>query len=212
MISSHPDPTWRPVGYREGWTEDGLKCFLAADDLDAATDFIADHLDKVIVDDWSRRTLARWLGMFPPAAAGTRLPLLSAASFQRTFRSDYEGVDQLLVEIDAACRDATGERQQRWRQTFQMDLGFLRAFAAFWRGDIERAYEHGGRVLRQTSGPQSFLAMSTIMYYGASLALTGRQAAYIRSSLPPASWGWPPSAPTSTLRWPPSSPSWRHDS
>ena len=50
-------------------------------------------LEVVIVDDCSRRTLARWLGMFPPAAAGTRLPLLIAASFQRTFRSDYEGVD-----------------------------------------------------------------------------------------------------------------------
>jgi hypothetical protein len=37
------------------------------DDLDAAADLIADHLEKAIVDDWSRWTLARWLGMFPPA-------------------------------------------------------------------------------------------------------------------------------------------------
>jgi LuxR family maltose regulon positive regulatory protein len=80
----------------------------------------------------------------------------------------------------AVCRDATGEREQRWRQTFQTDLGFLRAFAAFWHGDIETAYEYGGRVLGQASDPQSFLAMATIMYYGASLALTGRSAEYLR--------------------------------
>jgi hypothetical protein len=164
----------------EGWTEDGLKCFLAADDLDAATDVIADHLDKVIVDDWSRRTLARWLGMFPPGAECTRLPLLIGASYMSTFRSDYEGVGRLLDEIDAVCRDRKGERQQRWRQIFQTDLGFLRAFAAYWHGDIESACEYGGRVLGQTSDPQSFVAMMMIMYYGSSLALTGRWAEYLR--------------------------------
>jgi LuxR family maltose regulon positive regulatory protein len=65
----------------KGWTEDGLKCFLAAGDLDEAADVIGNRLHDVIADELSRRTLARWLEMFPSGAERTRLPLLVASAY-----------------------------------------------------------------------------------------------------------------------------------
>ena len=164
----------------EGWTEDGLKCYLAAGDLDAAADVIAKHLDDVIANDLSRRTLFRWLEMFPPGAERTRLPLLVASSYLKTFRTDYEGVNQLLEQVGATDSDSEGKRQGTWWREFQKDLEFLRAFTSYWKGDMERAYEHSSRVLDQCSDPRGFLAMSTLIYYGGSLALTQRWSEYHR--------------------------------
>lgn len=163
---------------REGWTEDGLKCYLAAGELDAAEDVIGTQMDDLIANDLSRRTLARWLGMFPPGAERNRVPLLVATSFIKTLRSEYEGVESLLEEVDATCSGATGNRQRRWREVLQKDLEFLRAITSFWKGDVKRAYEHTSRILKQNLDPRSFLSAFTIIYHGASLALTGRWAEY----------------------------------
>ena len=163
-----------------GWPEDGLTCFLAAGDLDAAEDVIGSQLHDVLADDLSRRTLARWLEMFPSGAERDRLPLLVASSYMKTFRADYEGVERVLEKIDALCRNAPGDRQREWQSRFQHDLEALRAVTSYWNGDLEGAFEHGSRVLDRESDPPVFVATMTTMYYGASMALTGRRAEYLR--------------------------------
>jgi LuxR family maltose regulon positive regulatory protein len=163
-----------------GWTEDGLTCFLAAGDLDAAQDVIGRHLHDVIVRDLSRRTLARWLGMFPPGAERERLPLLVASGYIKMLQSDYEGVEHLVDTIGALFRNAPGERLQRWRSQFQNDLECFRAAASFWNGDLERAREHSSRVLDRGSVLPDHLRTLLIMYYGVSSALAGRWAEYLR--------------------------------
>ena len=98
-----------------GWTEEGLTCFLAAGDLDAAEDVIGSRLHEAIIQDLSRRTLARWLDMFPPGAERDRIPLLVALGYIKLLRSDYVGVEHHVDRIDALCGNAPGERLQRWR-------------------------------------------------------------------------------------------------
>ena len=164
----------------EGWIEDGLKCYLAANDLDSAADVVGNHLHDVMANDLSRRTLFRWLEMFPAGAERTRLPLLIASAYMRSLRSDYEGVHQILEEIDGASGDTRGDWQRRWWKAFEGDLDSLRAFVSYWKGDLERAREHGARVFDQSSPRGSLVRALASMYYGGSLALTGRWADYRR--------------------------------
>ena len=164
----------------EGLIEDGLKCFLAADDLDAAEAVIGNNLHDVIASDLSRRTLFRWLTMFPAGAMRTRLPLLIASAYMKSLRTDCEGVYQILEEIDGASAEARAKWKNHWGSAFESDLDALRAFVLYWKGDLERAREHGERVFRQASPAASIVAAVASMYYGGSLALTGRWSDYRR--------------------------------
>ena len=162
-----------------GWTEEGLDCFVAAGDLDAAEDAIGSQLSEVLAADLSRRTLVRWLGLFPPGEERQRIPLLVALSYIRTLRSDFERVERLLEMMDAVRESSPTDRQRRWLREFRFDLEFLRTITSFWKGELDRTREHASRVLDEGSGCSAFCRMMTVPYYGASLALTGRRAEYL---------------------------------
>jgi len=72
----------------EGWLEEALQYLVAAGDLDAAADVVAAHLHEVMAHDLSRRTLARWLSLFPSGAERGRLPLLVAKLYLGTLHLD----------------------------------------------------------------------------------------------------------------------------
>ncbi|MBT8453458.1 MAG: hypothetical protein KJO40_15955 [Deltaproteobacteria bacterium] len=163
----------------EGWIEDGLTCFLAANDLEAAEDVIGAHLHQTLDSDLSKRTLARWLEMFPPGADRGRLPLMVASSYMKAKRADYEGLQHNLESIDALCRNPPGNRQREWRSVFRLDIECLRAIASYWNGNPEGAFEHGSWILDRQSDSPMFTAMTTSIYFGGSLALTGRRAEYL---------------------------------
>ena len=88
---------------KEGWFEDCLKSYLAAGDLDEAADVLSDRLNEVISDDLSRRTLFRWLELFPPGAERGRLPLLIASAYMKSLRTDPDGVEVCLRLIEESC-------------------------------------------------------------------------------------------------------------
>ena len=163
-----------------GWTEECLGSFVAAGDLDAAEDAIGSRLHEILAADLSRRTLVRWLDLFPPGEERERIPLLVAWSYIKTLRSDFEGVERLLHMIDAVRENAPNNRQRRWLDEFRFDLEFLRAITSFWKGEVDRAREHCSWILDEKSGASEFCRMMTILYYGGSLALTGRRAEYLR--------------------------------
>ena len=163
---------------KEGWIEDGLKCLLEAGELDDAADVIARHLHKALEEDPSQRTLGLWIRMFPSGAEKGRLPLLVARSYLMVLRTDYEGVGHLLEDIETTCNNPTSDRQQTWCKIFRNDLDFLYGFYAFWKGDIESTYQNCSRVFEQLSDPRGGLVGLTIMYFGGSLALTGRKVEY----------------------------------
>jgi LuxR family maltose regulon positive regulatory protein len=52
----------------QGLVEEALHHFLAAGDVDAAAKLLEDNMHSAIDNDLSRRTLGRWLDMFPESA------------------------------------------------------------------------------------------------------------------------------------------------
>jgi LuxR family maltose regulon positive regulatory protein len=162
-----------------GWVEDALTCLLATGEVDAAEDLIGSHLHDVLASDLSRRTLIRWLDPFPPGEERERIPLLVAWSYIRTLHSDYGGVERLLDMVDAVGSSTPGGRQQRWLAKFRFDLEFLRGITSFWGGDVEKACEFTSMVVDRQSEASGFAKMMSILYYGGSLALTGREAEYV---------------------------------
>ena len=158
----------------KGWIDDGLQCFLEAGKLDAAADVLGRQLQAALVGDLSRRTLARWLDMFPPGAERGRLPLLMGLAYLRTFRADYDQVERLLEEIDTVLIDVSSNQGLDRYRSFQPDVDFLRTICSFWSGDFETAIEHGARVLGRNANQQSFATTMATTYYCGSLALSGK--------------------------------------
>jgi len=165
---------------REGHIEDALRCFLAADNLDAAVDIIGNQLHNVIAEDPSRRTLRRWLEMFPAGAERSRVPLLIAWAYGKSIRSDYKGASDLLEQVEVICRDAGDNGQEKWCSLFRTDLDYLQCYASFWGGEVEKAYEHGKRLLDPACKPKGSVEAFWPSYYAASLALTGRRAEFLQ--------------------------------
>ena len=165
---------------REGHIEDALRCFLAADDLDAAAELVASQLHIVMAEDPSRRTLRRWLEMFPAGAERSRVPLLIAGAYCKSIRSDYKGVSDFLEQVEV-IRDGAGDnRQKKWCSVFQHDLNYLQCFASFWDGDVEKTYEYGQRLLDPASNPPESIGPFWPSYCAASQALTGRRAEFLQ--------------------------------
>ena len=164
----------------EGQAEDAFKCFLAAGDLDAAEDIFGQRLNEVITEDLSRRELARWIELFPSGSRRNRVPLLLGAAYLASLRSDFAGTEEILEEIEAISGETASERQRRWRAEIRDDMDFLHAFASYWRGDVEQTYRYSSSILDRGFDTRSFVMMSTLNYFGGSLALTGRWADYER--------------------------------
>jgi len=164
---------------REGWIEEGLQYLVAAGDLDGAADLVAEHLTEVINRDLSRRTLARWLAMFPPDAERGRLPLIVATLYMMILRWDFDGMLRLLHEADNTCRDLEGKRYRRWWRELEPDLETLQGYARYWAGDITGAQEHLMRALASSPDPSSYQQSLALVYHGGTLALTGRRSEYV---------------------------------
>jgi len=165
---------------REGWIEEGMQLLVAADDLDGAADLVAEHLTEVINQDLSRRTLARWLAMFPADAERGRLPLIVATLYMMIVQWDFDGMLRLLHEAYATCRDLEGERYRRWWRELEPDLETLQGYARYWAGDITGAQEHLLRALASSPDPRSYQHSLALLYHGGTLALTGRRSEYER--------------------------------
>jgi len=164
---------------REGWIEEGLQLLVTAGDLDGAADLVAEHLTAVINRDLSRRTLARWLAMFPADAERGRLPLIVAILYIMILRWDFDGMLRLLHEAYATCRDREGERYRRWWRELEPDLDALEGYARYWAGDITGVQERAQRALASSPDPLSYQYSLALLYHGAALALTGRHSDYV---------------------------------
>lgn len=165
---------------REGHDEDAMKCFLAAGDLDSASDMIGDRLHDLMDVDPSRRTLRRWLEMFPAGAEESRIPLQVGWGYIRKGNTDKDGVFRCLESIEAICAGQDNDKQRTWCAHFEHDLSFLRCFAAFWSGDIGSACESARRLPDPAASSQALVGAFWRIYKVASVGLGGSQAEYER--------------------------------
>jgi len=65
--------------------EETLHHFLAAGDLDTAAALLEDNMHSAIDEDFSRRTLGRWLDLFPKSAVDQHPALQVATTYQKIF-------------------------------------------------------------------------------------------------------------------------------
>ncbi|MEX1309565.1 MAG: hypothetical protein AB1Z65_04030, partial [Candidatus Sulfomarinibacteraceae bacterium] len=165
---------------REGWLEEGLRYLVAANDLDGAADIVAEHLHDTINQDLSRRTLARWLGLFPAGAERGRLPLIVASLYVMQIRFDNHAMLEVLEETEATCGDLESERGRRWWRELQPDLDALRGYLLYWLGDPAAAHDHAARAMARTTDPGGIQFVLAIQYFGAGLALAGRRSDALR--------------------------------
>jgi len=70
----------------QGFIEDGLRHLIATGDLDAAAELVVENMHAAIDQDLSRRTMGRWLDLFPKGSAKHRPELLLTHAFQKMFR------------------------------------------------------------------------------------------------------------------------------
>lgn len=165
---------------REGWLEEGLQYLLAANDLDGAADIVAEHLHDTINRDLSRRTLVRWLGLFPPGAERGRLPLIVASLYVMQLRFDNHAMLEVLDEAEATCGDLASERGRRWWRELQTDLDVLRAYVLYWLGDPAEAHKSAASAMARTIDPRGIQFVLAVQYLGAGLALAGRRGDALR--------------------------------
>jgi len=133
-----------------GYMEDALRHLIAAGDLDAAAALVDENLHAVIDRDNSRRTLGRWLEMFPEESEKQRPTLLVAHAFQKMFHWDLSGMVSLLGQAESLLKDLACSIPETRRKSLLGDIGVQRAFCHYWQGDTESALRHSGECLQGT--------------------------------------------------------------
>ena len=78
-----------------------IKDFVAADDVDTAAAFLEDNMRGAIDNDLSRRTLGRWLDMFPKSAVDQNPALGVTTIYQKMVHWDFISIETLIDQAEA---------------------------------------------------------------------------------------------------------------
>jgi LuxR family transcriptional regulator, maltose regulon positive regulatory protein len=85
----------------QGLTEEALQYFLAAGDVNKAAELVELNLDDTLDSDLSRRTLSRWLEMFPKSAEKQHPALLVARVYCKILHWDFDGMHASFLNSDS---------------------------------------------------------------------------------------------------------------
>ncbi|HSB69018.1 MAG TPA: LuxR C-terminal-related transcriptional regulator [Candidatus Methylomirabilis sp.] len=165
---------------REGLIEEAIRHYVSAGDVDAAAALVEAHLHAVLDADISRRTLMRWLAMFPPSAEKRRPALLVAHAYRKIVSWDFVGLVSLLDEAEALLRDRTCATPETQRQSLLGDIDMQRAFYLYWQGDAEGALRHAQRAQRVVPKEHGYTYGSAIVYGAGAHAISGRREEALR--------------------------------
>ena len=69
----------------QGLIEEALSHLIAAGDIDAAAELVGENLNIAVDNDLSRRTIGRWLDIFPKSAEKQRPALLAGPRLLQAF-------------------------------------------------------------------------------------------------------------------------------
>jgi LuxR family maltose regulon positive regulatory protein len=156
--------------------EEALHHFLAAGDVDTAAALLEDNMHSAIDSDLSRRTLARWLAMFPQSAENQHPVLLVAHSHLKMANWNFSGIAQLLDRAEALLRDPAFSIDPTRRQRLEGDYHALRARHLYWQaGDTEGTLRHARQASRIVPRKHRYTHTIVIMYTAFAQALSGRR-------------------------------------
>ena len=159
----------------QGLIEEALRHLIAADDIDAAAALVEENLGVAIDNDLSRRTLGRWLDMFPKSAEQQRPVLLVAHAYCKLFRYDLAGMLLLLDNAEALLRNPAGTVPESRLQKLSGDIDVQRTWYLFWQGDSEGSLQHGRRALKVVPKDHQYTRSLAVVYTAGSLAISGRR-------------------------------------
>ena len=159
----------------QGLVEEALHHFLAAGDVDTAAALLEDNMHSAIDNDLSRRTLGRWLDIFPESAVDQHPAFQVATTYQKMFRWDYISIGPLLDKAEALLRNPSFPIEETRRLKLLGDIDLQRAFFFFWRGNIEAALRHTRQSLGVISKEHNYAHTVAILYMTLAQALSGRR-------------------------------------
>ncbi len=158
-----------------GYTEDGLRHLIAAGDLDAAAELVEENMHAAIDKDLSRRTMGRWLHLFPKGSEELRPGLLVAHAFQKMFRWDQTGAKSLLDQAELLLMDPAASIPAPRLQNFLGDIAALRSSIFFWQGDVEKGLHHGRQGLKLVPRKRRYAHSVAMVYTAVAKALCGQK-------------------------------------
>ena len=157
-----------------GYIEDALSHLITAGDLDAAAELVEQNMHPAIDQDLSRRTLGRWLDLFPKGSEKRWPALLVAHAFQKLFRWDLTGMVPLLDQAESLLEDTACSVPETGRRSLLGDIAFLRAVIFVWSGDAEIGFRNGRLGMELVPKQHRYAHTNSIMYTAAATAFLGR--------------------------------------
>ena len=159
----------------QGYIEEAIRHLIAAEDLDAAAALVEEDMHGVLEKDLSRRTLRRWLKMFPEEAEKQRPALLVAHTYLRMFNWDLAGMVSLISQAESLLKEPDCVIPETRRHSLLSDIDVLRAFCLYWQGDAEGALHHARRGMRRSEPKShSYSNALAVMYASGAKAICGQ--------------------------------------
>ncbi len=159
----------------QGYIEDGLRHLIAAGDLDEAAELVAENMHAAIDQDLSRRTMVRWLDLFPKGSEKCRPGLLVAHAFQKMFRWDHTGAKSLLDQAESLLKDPADSIPAPRLRNLWGDIAALRSSIFFWQGDVEKGLHHGRQGLKLVTRKHRYAHTVAMVYTAVAKAVCGQK-------------------------------------
>ena len=158
----------------QGLIEEALSHLIAAGDIDAAAELVGENLNIAVDNDLSRRTIGRWLDIFPKSAEKQRPALLVAHAYCKLFRWDLVGMIQSLNDAEALLRNPCTIPVSKFRKLLG-DIDALRGYLLFWQGDAEGSLQHALRAQSVVPKDHHYTRSLAVCYTATSWAVLGRR-------------------------------------
>jgi len=159
----------------QGLVEEALRHFLACGDMGAAVRLFEENMHAAIDADLSRRTLARWLAMFPQSAENQHPVLLVAHSHLKMGNWNISEIAELLDRTEALLRDPAFPIDPTRRRSLEGDYHALCTRNLFWGGDGEGAIRHARQALGIVPTEHRYAYSIVILYKAVALAIIGQR-------------------------------------
>ena len=153
----------------DGWIEEALNHFLAADDTTAPIELIAQHRYRMMNEtQWPR--LERWLSSFPSEIIETSPELWMLKTWLIYQRGHYAELPTALQYLDALL---AAETDPGIAQRLVGEISALRGLIAYFAGDGKGAISHSQQALELSHPELWIVRVLARMYLGAGLLQQG---------------------------------------
>lgn len=154
---------------QNGWIEEALYHLLATDDIEAATQLVAQHRHSMMnTTQWPR--LERWLNLFPIETVETSPELWILKTWLVYHRGQWSDLPALLQHLEAITAQIPD-----WEIDHNLlgEISTLRSLILYFAGDAEGAITQARRALKNLAPELWIVRVLARMYLSGSLLLSG---------------------------------------